>query len=125
MEHTVATSPFYLQWPALLAQDISVLKNAITEQDFVRLGEISEGNAMAMHALMLSARPPVLYAQPNTVAAMHQIWKVRSEGLKLYFTQDAGYNLKLLFLDEDSAEVLRIFPNLEIFAPFANEAIDA
>ena len=68
---------------------------------------------MTMHALMLSAWPPVSYALPETVVAMQRIWQLRQEGLSLYFTQDAGPNLKLLFLDKDWSTIQAVFPGIE------------
>jgi diphosphomevalonate decarboxylase len=49
---------------------------------------------------------------------MNQVWAVRAEGLELYFTMDAGPNLKLLFLQKDQAEVKRLFPKVQVVTPF-------
>lgn len=118
MQHTVATSPFYKTWPSVAAADLATLKQAIALKDFEQLGFVSEANAMAMHALMLSARPSVLYARPETVSTQHAIWAARNQGLSLYFTQDAGYNLKLLFLGPQRAEIEALFPHCETVKPF-------
>ena len=71
-----------------------------------------------MHATMIGAWPPVLYWLPESVAAMHAIWQAREEGLRVYFTMDAGPNVKLLFMAEDEPSVRHRFPNVEIVAPF-------
>lgn len=118
MQRTVATSPLYSAWPSAVAKDLSSLKQAIIEQDFQELGEISESNAMTMHATMLSAWPSITYAIPETLLAMQKIWKYRNEGLPVYFTQDAGPNLKLLFLEKEAAAVQAAFPNVEVILPF-------
>jgi len=123
MERTVLSSPFYAAWPEKQAKDLHQLKAAIAVQDFVAFGRIAENNALAMHSLMLTAIPPILYAEPATIAAMHQIWQHRSNGLSLYFTQDAGPNLKLLFLEKDTLMVKQLFPNLQIIAPFTEEVV--
>ena len=49
---------------------------------------------------------------------MHKIWNLREDGLELYFTQDAGPNLKLLFLEEDQARVKKYFPELDVIKAF-------
>lgn len=118
MEITRLTSPFYGEWPKKHAHDFSRLKKAISQHDFVELGETSESNALAMHAMMLTAYPPILYTEAKTITAMHEIWQARQAGLQLYFTQDAGPNLKLLFLDKDTDAVKKLFPELIIIAPF-------
>ena len=92
MQCTVNTSPFYALWPQKAANDMSLIKEAINTQDFELLGKTAESNALAMHATMLSSWPPINYAVPETITTMHEIWKLRREGLDLYFTQDAGPN---------------------------------
>jgi diphosphomevalonate decarboxylase len=93
MQRTVTTSALYSAWPAKVSQDLLVLKHAIANKDFELLGKTAESNALTMHATMLSAWPPVTYALPDTIIAMQKIWQLRSEGLAVYFTQDAGPNL--------------------------------
>jgi len=117
MERTVATSALYSAWPEKVRADLHCLKKAIKEQDFRLLGETAESNALNMHALMLSAWPPISYALPETLTAMQSVWKLREQGLLVYFTQDAGPNLKLLFQAQDREQVSAAFPSAEIIQP--------
>ena len=94
------------------------LKHALSNQDFHLLGSTAESNALTMHATMLSSWPPICYSLPETISAMQTIWECRKQGLPLYFTQDAGPNLKLLFLEEDEAKVRAMFPEVEIVPVF-------
>lgn len=119
MKQTRRTSALYEAWPVKVAHDLAVIKDAIHAGDFDAVGRTAEGNALSMHATMISAWPPVLYWLPESVAAMHRIWQAREQGLRLYFTMDAGPNLKLLFMAEDEAAVKAVFPNVEVVAPFA------
>jgi diphosphomevalonate decarboxylase len=118
MQRTVDTSLLYQSWPNKVANDLSLIKAAIQTKNFVALGQASMSNALAMHATMLSALPPICYAIPETVALMHEIFRLQEEGLQVYFTQDAGPNLKLLFLAENEAIVLKKFPSVLIVRPF-------
>ncbi len=118
MQRTVTNSALYSSWPAKVNQDLALVKSAIQQKEFDLLGKTAESNAMTMHATMLSAWPPISYALPETVSAMQHIWHLREQGLALYFTQDAGPNLKLLFLAKDEEKVIANFPNLEIIKPF-------
>lgn len=119
MQRTVATSVLYENWTKKVVQDMALLKQAIELKNFSLLGGTAESNALNMHATMLSSWPPICYALPETIDAMHQIWKLRQEGLSLYFTQDAGPNLKLLFEDKDEATIKKHFPLADIINPFA------
>jgi len=118
MQKTVNTSCYYKSWPEKVKTDLEVLQEAIASRDFDLFGSVAESNALAMHASMLTANPPILYWLPETVAMMHQIWKKRAEGLPIYFTQDAGPNLKLLFLKTDIEQVKKTFPEIKIIMPF-------
>ncbi len=119
MQATVETSPFYKLWPQTVANALTVTKQAIIDRDFWSLGSTAEANALAMHALMLSTTPAIVYTQGATLDCMRQVWCARAEGLNLFFTQDAGPNLKLLFLSKDEAKVKELFAQVEIVAPFA------
>ncbi len=116
MRRSVATSPCYASWPAVVERDMAALKAAIAARDFERLGQTAEANALAMHATMITAQPPVLYWKPASVAGMQAVWEARAEGLPLYFTMDAGPNLKLLFPASAEAEVMQRFPELRVTA---------
>ena len=82
------------------------------------MGEIAEQNALSMHATMWSAWPPLTYATPETVAAMHKVWDLRKQGIPVYFTQDAGPNLKLIFEKETAQTLTNAFPGLQIIETF-------
>ena len=118
MRRSVETCEFYREWPGRVARDLAALKAAIATKDFAALGAVAEANALAMHALMAATRPPIVYALPETVAAMRKIWAARKDGLALWFTMDAGPNVKLLFEARDEARVREVFPGVEIVAPF-------
>ena len=119
MRRSVETCEFYREWPGRVARDLAAVKSAIAGRDMAALGEIAEGNALAMHALMMATRPPIVYALPETVAAMRSIWAARAEGLPLWFTMDAGPNVKLLFEAKEESRVRERFPGVEVVDPFA------
>ena len=121
MKRTVDTSTLYQSWPKQARSDIQTIARAISNKDFSLLGKTAENNALAMHATMLSAWPPLLYSTPETVALMQKIWGLRNDGLSLYFTQDAGPNLKLLFLEKDTTTIKQHFPDADIVAPFSHQ----
>lgn len=120
MQRTVETAHLYQSWPLQAAADLSRLQQAIAERDFTLLGQTAEQNALSMHATMIASWPPLLYWQPESVAAMQKVWQLREQGLPVYFTMDAGPNLKLLFQRQDRDELLLHFPNLETVEPFGS-----
>ncbi len=129
MNRTVSTSWLYPRWEAQAQHDFDALRNAIVARDFERLGEVAEHNAMSMHATMISSWPPIVYWQPESVAAMHAVWALRERGIPVYFTMDAGPNVKVLFLAEHEkaiVEALRVDGlAMLVVAPFATHTINS
>ncbi|MFT9097668.1 diphosphomevalonate decarboxylase [Liquorilactobacillus sp.] len=101
MKRVVETSPYYSAWIQNTAEDLNNIKQAILERDFETFGEISEENAMKMHALNMSAHPHFSYFEPDTIKAMQIVEKLRSQGISCYYTLDAGPNLKVICLKKD------------------------
>lgn len=121
MLRTVNSSALYQSWPTKVANDLILMRQAIKTKNFSLLGGTAESNALAMHATMISSWPPICYSLPETLAAMMQVWEARKDGLELYFTQDAGPNLKLIFMDADLPKVQALFPDVEVIALFPTE----
>ena len=119
MRRTVKTSELYASWPLQCAADLVALRGAIRDRDFAALGRAAETNALAMHATMLAARPPVCYWLPESVKAMHDVWAARDDGVPVYFTMDAGPNVKLIFEAAAEAAVRERFPAAQVVRPFA------
>ncbi len=113
MQRTVDTAALYQAWPQQVAQDMVSMQAAIRNRDFDLLGKTAENNALAMHATMQASWPPIVYSHARTHQAMQQVWQLRDQGIAVYFTQDAGPNLKLLFLNEHLDAVKDTFADLE------------
>ena len=107
MQRTVDTSALYQQrWCAQVSDDMQRVDRAIVEQDFDLLGRTAENNALLMHATMADATPSVSYTTEQTVSVRGQVWQCRAEGVPVYFTQDAGPNIKVLYLQQDESRVV-------------------
>ncbi len=118
MQRTLETAHLYQSWPLQASADLEKLTAAIDRRDFELLGQTAEQNALSMHATMIASWPPLLYWQPESVATMQRIWQLRESGVAVYFTMDAGPNIKLLFLQQDQAALEKAFPQLQTVAPF-------
>lgn len=117
MCRTVETSRYYKLWPQQVAEDMQNLVIAIKNKNFNLLGATAEQNAIAMHALCATSKPAIIYSTAATISAINNIWQLRDAGINVYFTQDAGANLVLLFLKKDINIIKMEFDNLEII-PF-------
>ncbi len=118
MQNTVNSCDLYQAWPKQAEKDMAKVLQAIQYQDFNLLGQTAEHNALSMHATMMATWPPIVYWQPESVAAMQTVWQLREQGVAVYFTMDAGPNLKLLFPETEKPAIKQAFPELSIIEPF-------
>lgn len=108
MRRVVESSPYYEGWVQSTAEDLKEIKDAIAERNFVRMGEIAESSAMKMHALNLSAQPPFNYWSPDSIIAMRKVEELRDLGYPVYFTMDAGPNVKLICKQSQMDEIHKL-----------------
>ncbi len=100
MERSRLTSPYYDAWLSSHPADLTAAVDCITRRDFEQLAALSEHSCLKMHALAMSSRPPLLYWNAATVAALHTVTELRAAGTPVFFTIDAGPQLKAVCLPE-------------------------
>lgn len=105
MEISRMTSPFYARWVEQQAEDLAEARAAIKDRDLHRLGAIAEHNCLKMHSVMWSSRPPMIYWNSATIACMQTVRKLQSQGVAVFFTIDAGPQLKAICLPQYEATV--------------------
>jgi len=94
MEISRKTSPFYDRWVEQQSEDLGEARAAIRDRDLQRLGVIAEHNCLKMHSVMWAARPPLTYWNSATVACMQTVRELQAQGVDVFFTIDAGPQLK-------------------------------
>jgi diphosphomevalonate decarboxylase len=115
MNHTMRSSPYYPAWVETVAGDLELARRAIAERDFATLAEVGEHSALKMHASMLAARPGLIYWNAATIDCLHAVRALRACGTGVFFTVDAGPQVKAVCLPgegERVAEVLRGQPGV-------------
>jgi diphosphomevalonate decarboxylase len=101
-----ATSPLLSGRIANLDNALRTVRQAIAERDLRRLGPVIEQDALAMHAVMMTSTPSLLYWQPGTLEILHAVHRWRGDGLAVYFTIDAGPNVHLICEEKDAPTVV-------------------
>jgi diphosphomevalonate decarboxylase len=92
-----ASSPLNRGRVASLPTALADVRMALAQRDLSRLGPVIEQDALAMHAVMMTSTPSLLYWQPDTVAIIQAVRQWRAhEGLQAYFTIDAGPNVHVI-----------------------------
>ena len=105
MAQSEKTSPFYDDWVSTHAHDLDAGLAAVRAREFEVLAEIAEHNCLKMHAVMMTTRPPLLYWTPATLACLHRIRELRSAGVPVFFTIDAGPQVKAICLPGAAGDV--------------------
>lgn len=105
MRRTALTSPFYPAWVETTEQSLEAMLEACREDDFSRIGRITETHAMRMHAVIQAADPPIRYLSPTSIAIFDAIVTLRERGIEAYGTADAGPNVAVITRPADAHTV--------------------
>lgn len=105
MELSRKTSPFYRRWVDEQPRDIERAHAAVRERDFAALAAVAEHNCLKMHSLMWTSRPAVVYWNAVTLTCMETVRALRADGVPVFFTIDAGPQLKAVCEPQAEAEV--------------------
>jgi diphosphomevalonate decarboxylase len=105
MRRTIATSPFYPAWVSSTTATVDEMLAACAAHDFTRVGEITESNALRMHATIQGAMPPIRYLTARSIAVFDAVTQLRADGVEAYATADAGPNVVVLCRPDDRSRV--------------------
>ena len=94
MTRSASSSPYYAAWVAGQPPDLAAARAAIRARDFAALAEVAEHNCLKMHAAALAALPPLVYWNGATMECLHAVRRLRAAGVAVFFTIDAGPQLK-------------------------------
>lgn len=117
MCRTAETAPGFGAWTSDCQRLAPLAQQAIEQRDFQLLAQLAAPNALAMHALCLTARPPILYLSQSTINVLSWVHS-RAENTPLFCTLDAGPNPILFTLEEHREELAnrlsRAFPEARL-----------
>lgn len=116
MERSRITSPYYGSWLEGNDTDIEDAEQAILARDFERLASLSEFSCLKMHAMAMASQPGLLYWRGTTVDAIHEIRRWRQSGIPVFFTIDAGPQIKAICgpgYGEQVADKLAAIPGIK------------
>ncbi|HEP2341495.1 TPA: diphosphomevalonate decarboxylase [Streptococcus pyogenes] len=99
------TSTTFDEWVEQSAIDYQHMLTYLKTNNFEKVGQLTEANALAMHATTKTANPSFSYLTKESYQAMEAVKELRQEGFACYFTMDAGPNVKVLCLEKDLAQL--------------------
>jgi diphosphomevalonate decarboxylase len=99
--HTTAqSSPFFKVRQEKINSKLDLVRSAIEDKDFSKLGKIVESEALEFHSILLTSKTPLILWYPGTLQVMNEVQKMREEGIECYFTVNTGFNIHVLTLPE-------------------------
>ncbi len=113
MVHTATTSPYYAAWIDTAAHDMEDARVAIAARDFAALARVSERSCLKMHALALAADRGLLYWNARTGSCMKAIRALRDGGCDVFFTIDAGPQVKAVCSPTDADRVAAALADID------------
>lgn len=99
------TSPFLLARQNNLPARFHLVRQAILAKNLGLLGPAIEEDAIELHMMAMTSRPPIFYWTPGMVRVIQSAMRWREEGLAVYFTLDAGPNVHLICEAKDADQV--------------------
>lgn len=94
MASSERSSPYYREWVAAQPADLAGARRAIESRDFGALADLAEHSCLKMHAAAMAGVPPLLYWNGVTIECVHVIRAMRRSGAEVFFTIDAGPQVK-------------------------------
>ena len=101
------TSPFFKTRLNNINKKISQFKESLKTKNFTQFGQIIEGEALELHAIMLTSTPSLIYWQPETIKLMKLVKKWRSENLEVYFTVNTGQDIHLIVEEKNTEQLIK------------------
>ena len=111
MKETVDNSVYYPSWVKQSEKDFYKAEAYIKNHDLEKLGPLIQENALRMHASLLAINK--WYFEPDTIRIMNTIRDLQ-KNIPVYFTMDAGPNVKLLTTKEYVSEIKEVLKDFEI-----------
>lgn len=84
---------------------LAIVRKAILEKDFTSLADTIELDSNMMHAVMMTSNPPIFYWNGASLKIMKLVRQLRDSGTPVCYTLDAGPNVHVITLKENSAAV--------------------
>lgn len=90
------SSPHFERRQQLLPRRLERVREAIRDRSLDSLGPVLEEDAIELHLIAMSSRPPIFYWKPATLRVLERIRRLREEGVGAWVTMDAGANVHVI-----------------------------
>lgn len=110
MDKTSKESVYFDAWVKQSFKDINLMEKYVKEKDIRKVGLLAQENALRMHASLLAVN--MWYFEPETIRILNLVRELQKE-IPVYFTMDAGPNVKLITTKTYEKTVLEALEGVE------------
>ena len=110
------SSPYFEGRLEQLTGRLDEVSAAILDRDFDRLGATLEEDAIDLHVIAMTSKPPIYYWKPGTLEVLEAVRGLREQGIAAWSTMDAGANVHVICEPTNASAVeqrLRDCPTVE------------
>lgn len=106
---SASTSPFFKSRLTDLKKRTKLIKKAFFDKDFTLFGNLLEEEALSMHLVTMTQKPPLFFWSGKTIEVIKEIVDLRKKGIEAYFTIDAGENVHVICQEKDELIIKKHF----------------
>jgi len=92
----IRTSPYWRLRVQQVPEKIIAMQEALRTRDIRLFGTLMEEDAISTHCVMMTQNPPLFYWNDATLRVMDAVHALRTNGMPVYYTMDAGPNVHVL-----------------------------
>ena len=107
------TSPHFRSRRIELPARLETVRGAIQAKSLAELGPVIEEEAIELHLIAMSSRPPIYYWKPGTLEVLAEARRLRGDGVGVWATIDAGPNVHLICEPGDEEAVAGAMEDLD------------
>ena len=108
------TSPHFKARLTEIPQRLLRIETALVERNLDLLGATLEEDAIELHLVAMSSKPPIYYWRPGTIAALECVRNLRADGISAWATMDAGPNVHVICRPENASTVAEALRALKL-----------
>jgi phosphomevalonate decarboxylase len=101
----VTTSPFFEARLKYVVEALDKMEKAIYAHDLDRVCSLAETDTLLLHGITMTGMDELILWRPDTVKVILEVRKMRSEGLRAYFSIDTGATVYVNCPLDESKEV--------------------
>jgi diphosphomevalonate decarboxylase len=99
------SSPYFERRLGLIPERLETIRRAILERRVGALGPLLEEEAIDLHLIAMSSKPPIFYWRPGTLSVLQRARELQNDNVPAFATIDAGPNVHVICPSEHEREV--------------------